>query len=220
MKSETRAEIAFDHVSTTRIIAILRGDLQGRELEIVQALVDGGITAVEVSVVTPGYAQAIQRLSERFRDRAAIGAGTVLTADQLQTVYQAGASFVVSPNVAQEIICKTRELGMASFPGAYTPTEIVLAAQLGAHAVKVFPAVSLGPPYFRALQGPLPDVKLIPTGGIHLGNMADYFAAGAFAVGIGSELVGAPEILNHDTDALVRKAMDFAQLARVIRNVE
>jgi 2-keto-3-deoxy-6-phosphogluconate aldolase len=103
---------------------------------------------------------------------------------------------------------------MASFPGAYTPTEIVLAAECGAHAVKVFPAVSLGPEYFRAIRGPLPNILLVPTGGIHLHNMAAYLEAGAFALGIGSELVGKAELTSFNPEQLRQKAIAYAQAAK------
>jgi Entner-Doudoroff aldolase len=209
-----QAQDAFDHVQRTRIIAILRGDMHQREIEIVDALVSGGITAIEVSVVSPDFAGVIRRLEKEFGGRAAIGAGTVLTQAQLSAVAHAGACFVVSPNTNPAIISGTHELGMASFPGAYTATEIVLASQSGADAVKVFPAVTLGPTYIKALRGPLPETRLIPTGGIHLGNMADYFAAGSFAVGIGSELVGKSEMNSPDHDQLLQKAAAYAHAAR------
>lgn len=209
-----QAQDAFDHVQRTRIIAILRGDMHQREIEIVDALVSGGITAIEVSVVSPDFADVIRRLEKEFGSRAAIGAGTVLTQAQLSAVAHAGACFVVSPNTNPAIINGTRELGMASFPGAYTATEIVLASQSGADAVKVFPAVMLGPAYIKALRGPLPETRLIPTGGIHLGNMEDYFVAGSFAVGIGSELVGKSEMNSPDHYQLLHKAEAYARAAR------
>ncbi len=145
-----QAQDALDHVRRTRIIAILRGDMHQREIEIVDALVAGGITAIEVSVVSPDFSDVIRRLENEFGKRAAIGAGTVLTQAQLSAVAHAGASFVVSPNTDPAIISGTHKLGMASFPGAYTATEIIVASQNGADAVKVFPAVTLGPAYIKA----------------------------------------------------------------------
>lgn len=205
---------ALDHIQSTRLIAILRGELLGRELDIAEALVSGGITAIEVSTVTPDYALVISRLQRHFGARAAIGAGTVLTHVELSAVYDAGACFVVSPNTNPDIIQRTRELGMASFPGAFTPTEIVLAAECGADAVKVFPAISLGPEYLRALRGPLPNIQLVPTGGIHLDQVAAYFDAGAFALGIGSELVGKADLASFTPDRLRQKAVAYAEAAK------
>lgn len=207
------AEDALSHVQRTRIVAILRGQLLGRELEIGEALVAGGVTAIEVSAVTPSYAQIISLMQWSLGARASIGVGTVLTSDELHAAVDAGASFVVSPNTNSAIIAESRRLGLASFPGAYTATEIIQAMDSGADAVKVFPAVSLGPAYIKALRGPLPKARLVPTGGIDLTNIADFLRAGSFAVGIGSELVGKQEIEAREQSALTRKARAFAQAA-------
>jgi 2-dehydro-3-deoxyphosphogluconate aldolase/(4S)-4-hydroxy-2-oxoglutarate aldolase len=204
----TRQEV-LEHIQRTRVIAIVRGEMHGKELEIAEALVEGGIAALEISIVTPGSDAAIRKLASRLGDRIAIGAGTVLTVEELRRVADCGASFVVSPNIDPPVIELTRNLELASFPGAYTPTEIVLADRYGADAVKVFPAVSLGAPYIRALQGPLPGIRLIPTGGIHLQNLAEYQAAGAWAVGIGSELVGYQELNHFNPQQLTEKARNF-----------
>jgi len=204
----TRQEV-LEHIQRTRIIAIIRGEMHGKELEIAEALVEGGISALEISIVSPSYDAAIRKLALHLGDRIAIGAGTVLTVEELRRVADCGASFIVSPNIDRPVIELTRNLGLASFPGAYTPTEIVLADRYGADAVKVFPAVSLGPLYIRALQGPLPGIRLIPTGGIHVQSLAEYQAAGAWAVGIGSELVGCQELDHFDPQQLTDKARNF-----------
>jgi 2-dehydro-3-deoxyphosphogluconate aldolase/(4S)-4-hydroxy-2-oxoglutarate aldolase len=201
-------------IRRTRILAILRGPIEGHEIELVEALVAGGITAAEVSTVTPGYAAIIGRLSAHFAERAAIGAGTVTTPAELKATADAGASFIVSPGTDPAIIHQTRELGLASFPGALTPTEVMLAAESGADAVKIFPAASLGPSYIRALRGPFPNIPLVPTGGIHLENLRAYLDAGAIAVGIGSELIGKTEFENFNAAALTQKARAYAAAAR------
>jgi 2-dehydro-3-deoxyphosphogluconate aldolase / (4S)-4-hydroxy-2-oxoglutarate aldolase len=207
-------EFAMEHVRTTGIIAILRGDLGRNAISIAKTLITSGITAIEVPTTSPKYAETISCLVTEFSDRAAIGAGTVLSHIHLQSAVIAGATFVVSPNTNPGIIRETRALGLASFPGAYTPSEIVEAAECGADAIKLFPAGSLGPGYIRALRGPFPDWRFIPTGGIHLQNMEDFMKSGAFAVGIGSELVGKSELTNFDADAFFEKAKSFASLAR------
>jgi 2-dehydro-3-deoxyphosphogluconate aldolase/(4S)-4-hydroxy-2-oxoglutarate aldolase len=205
---------AFLRIQETRIIAILRGPVGGREIDLAEALVAGGVTAMEVSTVTNGYAEIIRNLCTHFSGRAAIGVGTVTTAMQLDAAVDAGASFVVSPSTDPEIIRKTRRLGLVSFPGAFTPTEVMLAARSGAHAVKIFPASTLGSSYIRALRGPFPNVQFVPTGGIHLDNLREYLAAGSLAVGIGSELVGKAEFEKFDAAGLAEKARAYAEAAR------
>jgi Entner-Doudoroff aldolase len=205
---------ALEHVQKTRIIAILRGNLLGKETEIAAALVDAGVTAIEVSAVSAGFAEMIRNLSRSFAGRAAIGAGTILKLAELHQAVSAGASFVVSPNIDSRVVAETKRLGLASFPGAYTATEVVQAIDAGADAVKIFPAVSLGPSYIRALRGPLPTARLVPTGGIDLGNLRSFLEAGAFALGIGSELVGATEMQAGGSSALRDKGLSFVQAAK------
>jgi 2-dehydro-3-deoxyphosphogluconate aldolase/(4S)-4-hydroxy-2-oxoglutarate aldolase len=207
------AEDAVKHVQRTRIIAILRGQLLGRELEIGAALIEGGITSIEVSAVTPDYAKIIRLMQRTFGERASIGVGTILTEDELHAAADAGAAFVVSPNTNRAIVAESRRLGLASFPGAYTATEIIQAMDSGADAVKVFPAVSLGPAYIKALRGPLPHARLVPTGGIDLANISNFLRAGSFAVGIGSELVGKAEIEAREQSVLAKRAHAFALAA-------
>ena len=208
------ASEALLSIRRTRILAILRGPVEGREIDLVEALVAGGITAAGVSTVTPGCAAIIGRLCAHFADRAAIGAGTVTTPAELKAAADAGASFIVSPGTDPAIIHETRKLGLASFPGALTPTEVMLAADSGANAVKIFPAASLGPAYIRALRGPFPSIPLVPTGGIHLDNLRAYLEAGAMAVGIGSELIGKIEFENFNAVALTQKARAYVAAAR------
>jgi len=149
-----------------RIIAILRGDFEGREEEIVSALVDGGITAVEVTLNSPDALNTIGRLARRFGSRIAVGAGTVLTAGEVVRSAGAGARFIVSPNRDTRVIAETKRLGMVSLPGCFTPSEIVEAVDAGADAIKIFPADTLGPAYIRAVRAPLGDIRLVPTGGV------------------------------------------------------
>ncbi len=206
--------MALDHVRRTRIIAILRGEFLGRELQLAEALVDGGITAIEVSAVSPNFAGIIRKLQRALDQRAAIGVGTALKPAQLSAAADAGASFVVSPDINAGIVKETKRLGLASFPGAYTVTEILQAMDAGADAVKIFPAVSLGPAHIKAVRGPLPNARLVPTGGIDLTNLKAFLEAGSFAVGIGSELVGRDEIHAVDLSPLQTKARAFAEAAR------
>lgn len=203
------AEEAIRQVEGTRIIAILRGDLRGLEIEIGEVLVEAGITVMEVSLVSVNALTAIANMAAHFGAHAAVGAGTVMTPDEAARTRDAGGCFVVSPNCNAQVISRTRQLGMASFPGAYTATEIAQAVSLGADAVKLFPAVSLGAGYLRALRGPMPNLRLIPTGGVDAGNIADWLRAGAVAVGIGSVLVSDRELPTFSAQALRRKTLDL-----------
>src|SRR5262245_50574760 len=176
-------------ISEPRVIAILRGDYSSITEEIVSVMFDAGLTAVEVTFNSPNVLDSIKRLSLRFGDRMAIGAGTVLDVAEVRAATDAGAQFIVSPNLNSAVIRETKMLGLSSLPGCFTPTEVIAALDAGADAVKLFPASALGAGFVKDLRGPLPDVRVVPTGGITSGAAREYFAAGAWAVGVGSELV-------------------------------
>jgi 2-dehydro-3-deoxyphosphogluconate aldolase / (4S)-4-hydroxy-2-oxoglutarate aldolase len=173
-------------IEAGRILAILRGDFNGREEEIVSAMREGGLTAVEVTLNSPGALPGIHRLSDRFGFDMAVGAGTVMTVDEVKRAADAGASFIVSPNRNIRVIEATKKLNLVSLPGCFTPSEIVEALNAGADAVKLYPATSLGPGFVKAL----PRVRTVPTGGVTAKLAREYFAAGAWAIGTGSELLG------------------------------
>ena len=200
----------LSQIEQGRVIAILRGDFGGREAAMVEALISGGITAVEVTLNSPNALQKISQLAKEFGSRCAVGAGTVLTSDEVKNVADAGGTFIISPNCDVKVIQQTRALNLASFPGCFTPTEVVQAMQAGADAAKLFPATSLGPSYVKALRAPLNDVKLIPTGGVTPENAKEYIRAGAWAVGIGSELIG-KEFLDENLEKLRARAAEFTE---------
>jgi 2-dehydro-3-deoxyphosphogluconate aldolase/(4S)-4-hydroxy-2-oxoglutarate aldolase len=204
----------LDVLSNVRLIAILRGDFGDLLLEIANALIDGGICLLEVSTVSTNYADGIRDIVKLHGDRIAVGAGTVLNSVHLANVIDAGASFIVSPDSSKDVIEETRKRGCASFPGVFTPTEITSAIRYGADAVKVFPASALGVSFVRGVRGPLPDVKMIPTGGVNLDNIEEWLKAGAYAVAIGSELVSATDIRALDLKALSDKARQYSRAAR------
>jgi len=204
----THAEV-ISQIEATRVISILRGDLRDTGLDIAFALAEAGIRALEVSIVSPEYGTVIRSLADALGSRLAIGAGTVLTDEACREVADCGASFVVSPNCETTVIETTRRLGMASFPGALTPTEIVVADRSGADAIKIFPADLVGPRGLALLNGPFPNIRFIPTGGITLENCSMYSAAGAWAVGVGSELVHTSDCRNPDISALMERARGF-----------
>lgn len=181
-------------VLQTKVIAIIRGLDSGYE-ELVQAMYDGGIRAVEVTFnqkdpalwsKTTGAIRAIKAL---MGDKMAVGAGTVTSVELAELAWEAGAQFIVSPDMDPDVIRRTRELGMVSMPGALTPTEIKQAHKAGADFVKVFPAGNLGSGYIKAIRGPLNHIRLLAVGGVSEKNAADFIAAGCVGIGVGGNLV-------------------------------
>jgi 2-dehydro-3-deoxyphosphogluconate aldolase/(4S)-4-hydroxy-2-oxoglutarate aldolase len=201
-------------IEEQRLIAILRGDFRGREVALARALLESGVKVLEVSTVSPDYSLVIRRLADEMGDRIAIGAGTVLNVRHVSAAVDVGACFIVAPNTNARVIAQAQKAHLAVFPGAYTPTEIIESIDCGADAVKLFPAVALGPDYVRALRGPLPGVSLIPTGGINLENIYRYLEAGAWAVAVGSELVRSEESDADDWANLRERARRFVKLAQ------
>ena len=177
-----------------QVIAVIRIKNPERLTGAVAALRKGGITAIEITMSVPGAVGHIRDLVRSKGPGTLIGAGTVLDAKQAGEVIAAGADFVVSPVTDRDMIQVCRDAGVVVAPGAFTPTEIVKAWRVGADIVKVFPATSLGPQFFRDLRGPLPHIRLMPTGGGTLENNRDFLAAGACCVGIGTALVDARSV--------------------------
>ncbi|SBN64207.1 2-dehydro-3-deoxyphosphogluconate aldolase / (4S)-4-hydroxy-2-oxoglutarate aldolase [Curtobacterium sp. 9128] len=187
-------------------IAILRGGTGDHVEDVIRTLVDSGVSAIEITTNTPRWREGIAWAAERYGSAASIGVGTVLDTRQLDEAAAAGATFAVSPHTDQAIGERAHERGLGWYPGAATPTEIVRAWQLGARAVKVFPAAPLGGPAFlKQVLAPLDFVDVIPTGGIGVDDAAEYLAAGAVAVGLGSPLVG-DALTSGDLDALRGRA--------------
>lgn len=188
----------------TRIVAVLRTATAEASLVAARTLVAAGVTCVEVTLTTPDAAALIEALRAELGRSAAVGAGTVVTSAEAGQVVDAGAQFLVSPAPCPDVVAVAVEAGVPALPGAFTAHEVLLAWNAGASAVKVFPAVTGGPVHVRALRGPLPHVPLIPTGGVTPATAPDYLAAGAAAVGLGSELVGRDAVV--DVDGLTERA--------------
>jgi 2-dehydro-3-deoxyphosphogluconate aldolase/(4S)-4-hydroxy-2-oxoglutarate aldolase len=189
-----------------RVVAVIRMKDAARVAGTVAALRRGGVHALEITMTVPGAADIIRDLVRTRPPGALIGAGTVLDAGAATDVIAAGADFVVSPITDRETIQACREAGVLVVPGAFTPTEIVAAWRAGADIVKVFPATSLGPQFFRDVRGPLPYVRLMPTGGVTLENARNFLAAGACCVGIGAALVDAKAVETGNWEALETRA--------------
>jgi len=190
----------------TRVVAVIRMKDAARLAGVAAALGRGGVRALEITMTVPGAVGIIRGMAGSKAPGTLVGAGTVLDARTAKDVIAAGADFVVSPITDMETVKVCRDAGVLVAPGAFTPTEIVAAWRAGADIVKVFPATSLGPQFCRDLRGPLPEVRLMPTGGVTVENARDFIAAGAAAVGLGTALVDAKSVEAGDWEALEARA--------------
>jgi 2-dehydro-3-deoxyphosphogluconate aldolase/(4S)-4-hydroxy-2-oxoglutarate aldolase len=194
-----------------RVVAIVRLAEPASLVDVAAALIAGGIYTLEFTLTTPGALEAISACRARFSDDAVIGAGTVLDANEARQCLAAGAQFLVSPGTDPAVIDAARDGGALSMPGALTPTEIIAAWRAGADVVKVFPARQLGPQYIRDLRGPLPQIPLMPTGGVDERNAADYLRAGAVGVAVGGNLIDPAAVARGDWAAITVKARALAE---------
>jgi 2-dehydro-3-deoxyphosphogluconate aldolase/(4S)-4-hydroxy-2-oxoglutarate aldolase len=215
--SATQKTADLDRVRRTGVVAIMRHTEASLAIEAADALLRGGVDVVEVTMNTAGATGMIRQLGEHFGDRMLIGAGTVLSIGAVRQALDAGARFVVAPNTDPKVIALCNQLGIAVVPGAFSPTEVVTAWELGADLVKVFPVSSVGPRYVRDLRGPLPEIPLVPTGGVTAENVADFIKAGAVAVGAGSDLVDKGIVDRREFAELERRAKAFADGVRAAR---
>jgi 2-dehydro-3-deoxyphosphogluconate aldolase/(4S)-4-hydroxy-2-oxoglutarate aldolase len=188
------------------VVGIIRMKDPARLPRVVEALAEGGVRALEITMTVPGAVDLIRRTASSLPDGFLLGAGTVLDVETANRVIDAGARFLVSPTFSLEVIEAAHERDVPILPGCFSPTEILAAWNAGADIVKVFPATSLGPTYVRDLHGPLPQIKLMPTGGVSIDNAAEWIRAGAAAVGVGSALLDSGAIASGDYGSLTEKA--------------
>lgn len=206
----------LDQLLEHKIVAILRG-IEDRHADAAgQALIDGGIRMMEITMNTPGAAVMIERWRSNFDGKAWVGAGTVLDVDMAKTAADAGAQFLISPNLDEAVIAYGRERGLSVWPGVMTPTEIVKAWKAGADAVKIFPMGTLGTKYLAEIRGPLDQIPLIATGGVDLHNIAEYFKSGANAVGMGGKLVSLEWIREGKFEQVTERAKQFVEAVKAL----
>ncbi|MCM3790112.1 bifunctional 4-hydroxy-2-oxoglutarate aldolase/2-dehydro-3-deoxy-phosphogluconate aldolase [Domibacillus indicus] len=204
----------LERLKEGKLVAVIRGAQPEQVIPIAQALQEGGIVSLEITADTPKVCSVIEGVKETFGDNIIVGAGTVLDPETARAVIMAGAEFIFSPTVNVETIKMAKRYGVISIPGALTPTEILTAYEHGADLIKVFPAGAMGAGYFKDLKGPLPHIPLMPTGGITLDNIADYFKAGAAAAGLGSALVNPAKLQTEESyKELTKMAQAFSELA-------
>jgi 2-dehydro-3-deoxyphosphogluconate aldolase/(4S)-4-hydroxy-2-oxoglutarate aldolase len=199
------------------VVAVLRADSIDQLGDIVEALLPGGVWAIEVTTTTPDAVKGIAMLHERFAERVLLGVGTVLDPRTAHDAIAAGAQFVVSPTCDTQIIKATHAAERVCIPGAYTPSEILGAHRSGADVVKVFPSSALGPGYFKDILAPLPFLKLMPTGGVDADNAGAWIKAGAVCVGAGSALVPKDAVRDHDWVRITNLAEAFVAAVRAAR---
>lgn len=214
MSSKTR-----ETIERIGLIPVLRARSAQEGRALVEALVAGGITIMEVTMTVPGAVDLLRQLKKEYGDRLLLGSGTVTDAAQAQATIDAGAEFVLSPSFHPEVVEKTKQLGKVSIPGALTPTEVITAWRAGADYVKVFPcSVVGGASYIKALLAPFPELKLVPTGGVTLQTAADFLKAGARALGVGTDLVNAAAIAAGRPESVTETARAYLEVVAKFRS--
>ena len=211
-----RAEV-ISRLVNPGVIAVVRAQKQEQVLPLAEALVEGGVIAIEITMTTPNALQAIRDTRQALGSRAVIGVGTVLNAETCRAAIEAGAEFVVSPITKFEILDTAHAAGCPVMLGAYTPTEAQAAHELGADFIKLFPADGLGPNYVKALRAPLPHLRIVPTGGVDLNSAGEFIKAGCAAVGAGSSLISPKFLREEDWPALTRLAKEFVAVVMAAR---
>lgn len=199
------------------VVAVVRAKRAEQAVPLAEALVAGGVIAVEITMTTPNAIAAIKEASSKLGERALIGVGTVLDEKTCQAAIDAGAEFVVSPICRRELVPIAQKAGKPIMLGSYTPTEAQLAHEAGSDFIKIFPADTLGPNYIKALRAPLPHLKIVPTGGVDLKTISDFFKAGVAAVGAGSSLISKDALDKDDWATVTKTAAEFVKAAKAAR---
>jgi 2-dehydro-3-deoxyphosphogluconate aldolase/(4S)-4-hydroxy-2-oxoglutarate aldolase len=206
------------HVLDVGIVAVVRSPDSEQLVEVARALADGGVTVVEITMSVPNALDVLRQVRHALGDRVLLGAGTVLDAETARAVLLAGAEYIVAPTVNLDVIRLCQRYDKLVMPGAFTPTEILSAWEAGADIVKVFPAEVVGPAFFKALRGPLPQVRLMPTGGVDLNTAASFIKAGACCLGVGGQLVEAKAVAKRNFDHIRDLARQYTAIVKRARS--
>jgi 2-dehydro-3-deoxyphosphogluconate aldolase / (4S)-4-hydroxy-2-oxoglutarate aldolase len=207
----------LNRILDTGIVAVLRSPNGELLADVAEALLAGGVEAIEVTFTVPRAPLVLEQVAHRLGNKIVLGAGTVLDTETARTAILAGAQFVVSPTLNLDVIRLCRRYSKVVIPGALTPTEILSAWEAGADIVKVFPSDLTGPGYLKAVQGPLPQVRLMPTGGVNLKTAPEFLKAGACALGVGASLVDPQTVANRDYAKITAIARQFIEIVRQTR---
>jgi 2-dehydro-3-deoxyphosphogluconate aldolase/(4S)-4-hydroxy-2-oxoglutarate aldolase len=212
-----RADVC-QHIARLGIVPVVRAPSPELALRAAEALLLGGVSVLEITMTVPDAVSVVALLCARFGERAVVGAGSVLSAEQANACLDAGARFIVSPGLDLDTVEAVRARGVAMMPGALTPTEVMAAAKAGADLIKIFPCSAAGgAAYLRALRGPFPQLGFLPTGGVSLASAPEYIAAGAAALGVGTELVDTVLLETGKDAELSARARDFVAIVQAAR---
>ncbi len=202
----------------TGLIPVVRAESADIAMRAVDAIREGGISLLEITMTVPGAIRVIEEVARRFGEDAVVGAGTVLDSETARACILAGAQFIVSPSLDLDTISCCRRYSIPVIPGAMTPTEVVAAWKAGADFVKVFPANAVGgASYIKSLKAPLPQIQLVPTGGVSLKTAADYIKAGAAALGVGADLVDTAALRAGEDKTITQRARQFIEIVKSAR---
>ena len=199
------------------VVAIIRAESAQEAIDVCLAIAKGGVKPIEITMTVPGAIEAIKELKGTLQGKVLLGAGTVLDPETAKAVIYAGAEFVVAPTLNLEVIKVCRRYTKIVIPGAFTPTEILTAWESGADIVKIFPARVGGPKYVTDIRGPLPQIRLLPTGGVELDNTPDFIKAGAVAVAVGTSLVDKKAVKEKKFDIITENARKFVEAVKSAR---
>lgn len=209
----------IDRIIDIGLIPVVRAESSEIAMRAVEAIREGGISVLEITMTVPGAIRVIEDVARRFGEDAIVGAGTVLDAETARACMLAGARFIVSPALDLDTISCCRRYSIPVMPGAMTPSEVVSAWKAGADLVKVFPANAVGgPSYLKALKAPLPQIQLVPTGGVSLKTAADFIKAGAAALGVGADLVDTAALRAGEGKLISARARQFIEIVRAARD--
>ena len=206
-------DTVLNQILDTGVVAIMRASSSDQLLSAAEAILEGGVSAIEVTMTTPNAMEVIRQATARFGSQVLFGVGTVLDSETARAAILAGAQFVVCPTLNLGTIQICNRYSVPVMPGAYTPTEILTAWEAGADVVKVFPASVGGPDFIKALRGPLPHIRLAAVGGVNVNTTADFFRAGVSVVGVGGELVNQKLLDGRDFKTITERAQAFRRLA-------
>ncbi|MBX9681065.1 MAG: bifunctional 4-hydroxy-2-oxoglutarate aldolase/2-dehydro-3-deoxy-phosphogluconate aldolase [Gemmataceae bacterium] len=210
MSKETQLKQVLD----TGIVAVVRSQDSQQLVDVVEALAEGGVTVVEITMTVPNALDVLRLTRNKLGNRVLLGAGTILDTETARAAFLAGAEYLVSPTLNLDVIRMCQRYDKLVMPGAFTPTEILAAWEAGADIVKVFPAEVVGPPFFKAIKGPLPQIRVMPTGGVDLTTASSFLKAGACCLGVGGQLVEPKAVAEHNFDRIRDLARQYVAIVQ------